>query len=93
MLIEASITLRDLREDYHVMLPKSPEYETLEKTRKGVWIMPIGLYITLFIVIPLANALNPRALVNVNEQVGRHVRVGQCGDTPPLMRPQGRHGR
>jgi len=29
MLIDASITLRDLREDYHIQLPESPEYETL----------------------------------------------------------------
>jgi len=29
MLIDASISLRDLREDYRVQLPESPEYETL----------------------------------------------------------------
>ncbi len=29
MLIDASISLRDLREDYHIQLPESPEYETL----------------------------------------------------------------
>jgi len=29
MLIDASISLRDLKEDYHVSLPESPEYETL----------------------------------------------------------------
>ena len=29
MLIDASISLRDLREDYHVVLPESSEYETL----------------------------------------------------------------
>jgi putative hemolysin len=29
MLIDASISLRDLREDYHIELPESPEYETL----------------------------------------------------------------
>jgi putative hemolysin len=29
MLIDASISLEDLREDYHVMLPEPPEYETL----------------------------------------------------------------
>ena len=29
MLIDASINLRDLKEDYHVELPESPEYETL----------------------------------------------------------------
>ena len=29
LLIDASISLRDLREDYHVSLPESPEYETL----------------------------------------------------------------
>jgi putative hemolysin len=29
MLIDASINLRDLKEDYHVPLPESPEYETL----------------------------------------------------------------
>ena len=29
MLIDASISLRDLKEDYHVELPESPEYETL----------------------------------------------------------------
>lgn len=29
LLIDASINLRDLREDHHVSLPESPEYETL----------------------------------------------------------------
>jgi putative hemolysin len=29
MLIDASISLRDLKEDYHIHLPESPEYETL----------------------------------------------------------------
>ncbi len=29
MLIDASISLRDLKEDYHISLPESPEYETL----------------------------------------------------------------
>jgi putative hemolysin len=29
MLIDASINLRDLKEDYHIALPESPEYETL----------------------------------------------------------------
>jgi putative hemolysin len=29
MLIDASISLRDLKEDYHTPLPESPEYETL----------------------------------------------------------------
>ncbi len=29
MLIDASISLKDLKEDYHIPLPESPEYETL----------------------------------------------------------------
>jgi putative hemolysin len=29
MLIDASISLRDLKEDHHIPLPESPEYETL----------------------------------------------------------------
>jgi putative hemolysin len=29
ILIDASISLRDLKEDYHVEIPESPEYETL----------------------------------------------------------------
>ncbi len=29
MLIDASISLRDLKEDYHIEIPESPEYETL----------------------------------------------------------------
>jgi putative hemolysin len=29
MLIDASISLKDLKEDYHIQLPESPEYETL----------------------------------------------------------------
>jgi putative hemolysin len=29
VLIDASISLRDLKEDYHIHLPESPEYETL----------------------------------------------------------------
>jgi len=29
MLIDASISLKDLKEDYHIHLPESSEYETL----------------------------------------------------------------
>jgi putative hemolysin len=29
LLIDASISLRDLKEDYRIPLPESPEYETL----------------------------------------------------------------
>jgi putative hemolysin len=29
MLIDASISLRDLKEDYQILLPESSEYETL----------------------------------------------------------------
>ncbi len=29
MLIDASVSLRDLKEDYHIQLSKSPEYQTL----------------------------------------------------------------
>jgi putative hemolysin len=29
LLIDASISLRDLKEDYHIQLPESPEYETV----------------------------------------------------------------
>ena len=29
LIIDASISLRDLKEDYHIELPESPEYETL----------------------------------------------------------------
>jgi len=29
MLIDASISLKDLKEDYHISLPESPEYETV----------------------------------------------------------------
>jgi putative hemolysin len=29
LLIDASISLRDLKEDYQISLPESPEYETL----------------------------------------------------------------
>jgi putative hemolysin len=29
LLIDASISLRDLKEDHHIPLPESPEYETL----------------------------------------------------------------
>jgi len=29
LLIDASISLRDLKEDYNITLPESPEYETL----------------------------------------------------------------
>jgi putative hemolysin len=29
LLIDASISLRDLKEDYQILLPESPEYETL----------------------------------------------------------------
>lgn len=29
MIVDASISLRDLKEDYHIALPESSEYETL----------------------------------------------------------------
>jgi putative hemolysin len=29
LLIDASISLKDLKEDHHIQLPESPEYETL----------------------------------------------------------------
>jgi putative hemolysin len=29
LLIDASISLRDLKEDHHILIPESPEYETL----------------------------------------------------------------
>ncbi len=41
MLIDASISLRDLKEDHHIPLPESPEYETLG-----------GLLMTTFQKIP-----------------------------------------
>jgi len=32
MLIDASISLRDLKEDYQILLPESSEYETLAES-------------------------------------------------------------
>jgi len=29
LLIDASISLKDLKDDYHIQLPESPEYESL----------------------------------------------------------------
>jgi len=63
-LIDASISLRDLKEDYHISLPESPEYETLG-----------GLLMTLLQKIPqtgdVVEAEGKR--IRILEMLGRRI--------------------
>lgn len=63
-LIDASISLRDLKEDYHISLPESPEYETLG-----------GLLMTLLQKIPQTGDVveTEGKRIRILEMLGRRI--------------------
>jgi putative hemolysin len=80
MLIDASISLRDLKEDYHVELPESPDYETLG-----------GLLITLLQKIPQVGdevAVEEKRL-RVVEMVGKRIAKVRLQELPPAPKEEG----
>lgn len=74
MLIDASISLRDLREDYHVVLPESPEYETLG-----------GLLLTTLQKIPQVGdaVVMDGNRISVVEMVGQRISRVKLEELPP----------
>jgi putative hemolysin len=74
MLIDASISLRDLKEDYHVELPESPEYETLG-----------GLLITLLQKMPQVSdeVVVEEKRLRVVEMVGKRIAKVRLEIPPP----------
>jgi putative hemolysin len=73
MLIDASISLRDLREDYHIVLPESPEYETLG-----------GFLITTLQKIPHAGdvVVIDGKRISIVEMVGRRISKAKLEKLP-----------
>jgi len=79
MLIDASISLRDLKEDYHVELPESPDYETLG-----------GLLITLLQKMPQVGdevAVEEKRL-RVVEMVGKRIAKVRLQELPPAQKEE-----
>jgi putative hemolysin len=74
MLIDASISLRDLKEDYHLQLPESPDYETLG-----------GLLITLLQKMPQVGdeVVVEEKRLRVVEMVGKRIAKVRLQDLPP----------
>jgi len=74
MFIDASISLRDLREDYHVVLPESPEYETLG-----------GLLLTTLQKIPHVGdaVIMDGKRISIVEMVGRRISKVKLEKLPP----------
>jgi putative hemolysin len=73
MIIDASISLRDLKEDYHVELPESPDYETLG-----------GLLITLLQKMPQVGdeAVVEEKRLRVVEMVGKRIAKVRLQELP-----------
>jgi putative hemolysin len=74
MSIDASISLRDLREDYHVVLPESPEYETLG-----------GLLLTTLQKIPQVGdaVVVDGKRISIVEMVGQRISKVKLEELPP----------
>ena len=74
MIIDASISLRDLREDHHVVLPESPEYETLG-----------GLLLTTLQKIPEVGdaVLMDGKRISIVEMVGQRISKVKLKELPP----------
>jgi putative hemolysin len=77
LLIDASISLRDLKEDYHIPLPESPEYETL-----GGFLM-----MTLQKIPQVGDRVEIEGKrINIVEMVGQRiskVKLEKMPETPP----------
>jgi len=74
MFIEASITLRDLREDYHVVLPESSEYETLG-----------GFLLTALQKIPQVGdaVVVDGKRISISKMVGQRISKAKLEELPP----------
>jgi len=74
MIIDASISLRDLREDHHVVLPESPEYETLG-----------GLLLAALQKIPQVGdaVLMDGKRISIVEMVGQRISKVKLEELPP----------
>ena len=79
MLIDASISLRDLKEDYHVELPESPDYETLG-----------GLLITLLQKMPQTGdeVVVEEKRLRVVEMVGKRIAKVRLEELPPTPKEE-----
>ena len=79
MLIDASISLRDLKEDYHVQLPESPDYETLG-----------GLLITLLQKMPQVGdeVVVEEKRLRVVEMVGKRIAKVRLQELPPAPKEE-----
>ena len=79
MLIDASISLRDLKEDYHVQLPESPDYETLG-----------GLLITLLQKMPQVGdeVVVDEKRLRVVEMVGKRIAKIRLKELPPTPKEE-----
>ena len=75
LLIDASISLRDLKEDYHVELPESPEYETLA-----------GFLMTMLQKIPQSGdvVVAERKKISIVEMLGKRISKVKLENLPPL---------
>ena len=79
MIIDASISLRDLKEDYHVELPESPDYETLG-----------GLLITLLQKMPQVGdeTVVEEKRLRVVEMVGKRIAKVRLQELPPTPKEE-----
>jgi putative hemolysin len=79
MLIDASISLRDLKEDHHVQLPESPDYETLG-----------GLLITLLQKMPQVGdeVVVEEKRLRVVEMVGKRIAKIRLQELPPTPKEE-----
>jgi len=79
MLIDASISLRDLKEDYHVQLPESPDYETLG-----------GLLIALLQKMPQVGdeVVVEEKRLRVVEMVGKRIAKVRLQEPPPAPKEE-----
>jgi len=74
MLIDASVSLRDLKEDYNIQLPESPEYETLG-----------GFLMTTLQKIPQAGdmVVMERKRISIVDMVGQRISRVKLEKLPP----------
>ena len=83
MLIDASISLRDLKEDYHIELPESSEYETLG-----------GFLMTMLQKIPQAGdvVVVERRKISIVEMLGKRISKAKLENLSELHEEDKRMG-
>ena len=83
MLIDASISLRDLKEDYHIELPESSEYETLG-----------GFLMTMLQKIPQAGdvVVVERRKISIVEMLGKRISKAKLENLSELHEEDKRKG-